>query len=178
MTQPTTHRRARLGVESGQYFLFSPDTGMQALPGLPERVDNGVAVVADDGVCLLSGMDSGDIWLGVEVWEAPPPLDLDSWDDVVETTITSTTGELTPAEVNAEPDEEQVDWPNLAATGPGTYRLRISVRGRDAGADADYLEEDEEPVEEHRLQAWPAPAEPDVIHQAGDRIGAYWRTGA
>ncbi|MFC0842684.1 hypothetical protein ACFH04_02890 [Streptomyces noboritoensis] len=97
---------------------------------------------------------------------------------MVETVITSTTGELVVAEVDADPDADRTDWPNLAATGAGTYRLRISVRGRDAGADADYLEEDEEPVEEHLLQAWPAPAAADVIHKASDGIGAYWRTGA
>lgn len=76
-------------------------------------------------------------------------------------------------------DGEPVQWdgeePNLALDAPGDYRLRVHVRGRDAGKDADTIAEDENPVESHLMQIWPADAQPDALLLTGDEVGAYWR---
>jgi hypothetical protein len=173
-TSPEKKARDRLRVSFGQYAIYDPEVGPDAVPPLPERIGNGAAVTATDGVCLVSGLHTGDIWITAETWTASPPLELDGWDDVVEVAYTATTDAALVGELDG---DSRDDLPNLLASGPGTYRLRISVRGRAAGQKLDHLKRDEDPVEEHRLQMWPADLADETIHKATDEVGAYWRSG-
>ncbi|GAA1902985.1 hypothetical protein [Streptantibioticus ferralitis] len=168
MVHPVWEVRARLFVSARQYLIVgNPDH----VP-IPERVPTGVILTATDGALLLPGLNTGDIWMKAETWAEAPPLELDGWDDVVEASYNATQ-EARLCAVDGGPAER---FPNLAWNGPGTYRLRVSTRGRDAGSYADAIDEDEEPVEEHRIQSWPAPPSPAVVHKATDAVGRYWRT--
>ncbi|MFG3441210.1 hypothetical protein ACGF0J_28505 [Nonomuraea sp. NPDC047897] len=55
---------------------------------------------------------------------APPPLRRRGWDEVVEADIVSESGHLTMQTLSA----SKVRFPNLARSGPGTYRLRLYTR--------------------------------------------------
>jgi hypothetical protein len=48
--------------------------------------------------------------------------------------------------------------------GAGTYRMRVSARGRDAGSNG---EQAEEPVDFYLAQLWLAPEEPDAVLRVG-----------
>lgn len=174
--EPALISQARdvLRVSFGQYAIYDPESGPDAVPALPERIANGLAIAAIDGACIVSGLHTGRIGIVVETWSGTPPLELDGWDDVVDVPYTATTDEALIAELDADP---RADLPNLITAGPSTYRLRISVRGRDAGRELDHLKRDEDPVEEHRVQAWPAPPLAETVHKATDHVGAYWRNG-
>ncbi|MEV4738943.1 hypothetical protein [Streptomyces sp. NPDC049555] len=169
MPGPLRDVRARLFVAEGQYMIVGDE---ERVPGIRQPVATGVIIAAPDGALLLPGMNTGDIWVRAETWAAAPPLELAGWDDVVEVSYPATT----EARLCVGGGGAHEALPDLAWDGPGTYRLRVSTRGRDAGAAADWLADDEEPVEEHRIQSWPAPASPPVVHQATDELGAYWRS--
>ncbi|GAA3070059.1 hypothetical protein [Streptosporangium carneum] len=55
---------------------------------------------------------------------APPPLRRKGWDEVVEADVVSESGHLVMQKLSA----SKVRFPNLARSGPGTYRLRLYTR--------------------------------------------------
>jgi hypothetical protein len=163
---------ARLSIEDGQYWVTDddPDAGL-ALPD--PGGDNGLVGVAAGLAIVVTGTQFGNVGLIVATGDSDPGLDLGGWDDVVEVSVTSgqggqglgiTSGGLGPDSLQA-----------LTAGGTGTYRIRVHARGRDVGADHDVVTGN--PVEEHLLQIWPAPAASEVIHAATDRFGQAFRTG-
>ncbi|GAA4371353.1 hypothetical protein [Nocardioides caricicola] len=109
-------------------------------------------------------VNTGDQWgpfsVTTQVHDTPPPDD-PSWEDVVEITLTCTSGLLVAELVNHEPSTS-------LTTDPGSYRIRVCARGRvDPELDDDYDDQDEpgaestEPVEHYLVQAWPAlPTDP------------------
>jgi hypothetical protein len=163
---------ARLSVEDGQYWVTdgNPAAGL-ALPD--PGGDNGLVAVAAGLAMVVTGTQFGNVGLIVATGDSDPGLNLGGWDDVVEVSLTSgqggqglgiTSGGLGPDSLQA-----------LTAGGTGTYRIRVHARGRDAGADHDAVTGN--PVEEHLLQIWPAPAAAALIHAATDRFGQAFRTG-
>jgi hypothetical protein len=109
----------------------------------------------------------GPLVVLLEAWASQPPLDLADWDDVAEAEVTSATGLV---ELAAPLEGPTPYTPNLV-DGPGTFRLRVSVRGREQAFSGSG-------PEVHRLQCWPAEdshlAEP-VCHQLIDSVGARLR---
>lgn len=98
--------------------------------------------------------------------EAPADPD-ESWEDVVEVSIVVRPGE----------GMRWSSWAGesggpLEGIAPGTYRLRVNARGRDAargdGEFADGL------VDAYLLQLWPAPSELDAILRVGSRDAEQW----
>lgn len=89
-----------------------------------------------------------------------------SWEDVVEVSITV-------------PEASNVRWCSWAGEnvvaidglGAGTYRMRVSARGRDAGHAGEFAEE---PVDFYLAQLWLAPEAPDAVCQVGSSDAAYW----
>jgi hypothetical protein len=63
------------------------------------------------------------------------------------------------------------NWRDIDGLGVGTYRMRVSARGRDAGANG---EQAEEPVDFYLAQLWLAPEEPDAVLRVGSGDAAYW----
>ena len=56
---------------------------------------------------------------------------------------------------------------------PGSYRVRVSARGRDAGADGEFADG---PVDFYLLEIWPAPPEPDLIIRSTSANARYWHS--
>ena len=89
-----------------------------------------------------------------------------SWEDVVEVSITV-------------PEASNVRWCSWAGEnvgtidglGAGTYRMRVSARGRDAGHASEFAEE---PVDFYMAQLWLTSEEPDAALRVSSSDAAYW----
>lgn len=114
---------------------------------------------------LYSGTHTGPVRVTVQVHQTAPPLDLAAWEDVAEATFIAPVGRVMIEEWGGRVHDE---LPNLTSSGPGTYRLRLHVRGRDRGWREDTPEE---PIEEHLLDVWPAAPAAGVVHKLTSRVG-------
>lgn len=157
-------------IAEGQYEISDDDPyrefgqpgpgGASGLVG----VEPGVAVV-------LTGTQFGNVLMGVQAGESDPGLDTGRWDEVVEVSLVSGPGGQ-GLNVSSGGNKHEGFW-QLTPPGAGSYRVRVHARGRDTGADLDVV--DDEPVEEHLVQIWPAPAAPEVVHKTTDEFGAALR---
>lgn len=153
---------ARLDVQDGQYWigdaasnpvLPDPPGGSTGLVGAGER---GLAIV-------LTGTQFGHVRLRVQVADNPPELECAGWDDVAEVSLQA------PGRLTISSGGVGLDRLSNLLPGPGSFRLRVHARGRDAGAERDVVSG--RPVEEHLIQVWPALPGPDVTHKATDGFG-------
>jgi hypothetical protein len=162
---------ARLYVGDGFYWIGAGGPDGRDLT-IPDATVTGLVGVHAGLAMVLTGTQFGDIAVRVQSGGSDPGLDVAGWDEVVEVTLIVDAGdsELGVTGTDGGPDEL------LALTaGPGSYRVRLHARGRDIGADLDVVEG--EPVEEHLLQIWPAPAAGIVVHKATDEFGQALRGG-
>ena len=116
----------------------------------------------DDSVSILTGAQWGLVAVSAEHFDVEPGDVSDDWEDVVEVSVEST-DRLSVAPLS--------DAPVLSWIGQGgSFRMRISARGRDLGAGRGYDELDQDvPVEHYLIQTWPAPpAAPAVIRLTSD----------
>ncbi len=127
---------------------------------------NGLVGAADaNGVYLNLARRSGGSEVRIELAERAPDLHLGTWEDVVEVSVTVPEG--------ADPRWSSwagADWGTLLIPA-GTYRLRVSAHGRDAGRNGEFAEG---VVDSYLLVFWPAPIEPDAVVQVGSDDAAYW----
>ena len=105
-------------------------------------------------VSVLTCAQWGPVGVASVCLDTEPAAIGDEWEEVAEISLTCASG-LNIGELMGERAQ-------MLCTKGGTYRLRISARGRAAAADLDYdelLEEqdDAEPIEEYLIEAWPAP---------------------
>lgn len=117
---------------------------------------NGLVGAAHPGrVYLNLARRSGGSPVRIETHDEEPPL-TDDWEDIVEVSTV----------VRDDGDCAWTSWAGQNGGGfevpSGPHRLRVSARGRDAGADEDN-EDAEESVDSYLVQAWPAPVQPDSI---------------
>ncbi|WP_424893570.1 hypothetical protein [Streptomyces sp. XH2] len=169
---------ARLSVPEGQYAILSPgaEDAQDSIPGTGEVAATGLFAAGTDGALVITGTDQGDIGIRVELWNGAPAVDDTAWEDIVEDSYTAT-GTAHVVNVEGGP----AGLPDLAWSGPGTYRMRVSVRGRDLGADDDGTGTEQAgpaPVEEHLIQVWPAPPAPPHALKLTDELGETWRREA
>ncbi len=111
------------------------------------RSENGLAVVGEHGgVAIQTSVASGLVRYAWATHSSRPAVE-DPWDDVVEVTIATETGEIhVEGWAGATHDET-----NLATEGPGTYRLRVSARDRGSEWDQNV----EVAKEQFRFDIWP-----------------------
>lgn len=102
---------------------------------------------------------------GSSLWEDEPPQR--GWEDVVEVSTTF---------LGAEP----VGWETWAGVSvgvlevpAGTYRARVSARGRDAGRGDEFAEG---VVDGYLMQLWPAAAAPAEIVATSSADADYWNS--
>ncbi|MGK5545796.1 hypothetical protein ACSNOH_13845 [Streptomyces sp. URMC 127] len=184
---------ARLSVPEGQYAILDPgaEDAQDSIPDPGELAATGLFAAGTDGALVITGTDHGEISIGVELWSGAPPVDDTAWEDIAEDSYTAT-GAAQVHNVEGRP----AGLPDLAWSGPGTYRMRVSVRGRDLGADDDGGGYDDGgyddggaydggadarrtgPVEEHLIQVWPAPVAPPQALKLTDELGETWRSEA
>lgn len=129
---------------------------------------NGLAGAALPGrVYLNLARRSGGSALRVEEHDAEPPLDElgSEWDDVVEVSTT----------VGAQGSGGWTTWAGEDGgrfeLAPGPHRVRVSARGRDAGAEN---EDADGTIDFYLVQLWPAPDAPDSVIRVGSENARYW----
>ena len=128
--------------------------------------ENGLVGAADpSGVYLNLARRSGGSRVRLVLVGVEPPLLPAHYEDVVEVSVSV-------------PAEAEVHWMSWAgetggrvAVAPGSYRLRVSAHGRDAGRNGEFADD---VVDEYVLQLWPANAGPDKVARAGSDDAGYW----
>lgn len=127
---------------------------------------NGLVGAANpQGVHVNLARRSGGSPVRIVLLDAPPGSDDGQWEDVVEVSLTL-------------PEGHEMVWSTWAGenTGPigippGSYRLRVSAKGRDEGHEGEFAEGT---VDDYLLQLWPAPWQPDAILRIGSESAKYW----
>jgi hypothetical protein len=133
--------------------------------------ENGLVGAADEsGLYMNLARRSGGSSVRIIRHDAPPVLDLASWEDVVEVSTTVPDGSSPRWATWAGEDNGQLR--NLT---PGTYRVRVSARGRDAGRDGEFADQ---VVDFYLVEFWPAAAAPDTILQTQSQDASYWHQQA
>lgn len=128
------------------------------------QVNGWVGAATPDGLYICFGRRSGGSRVRIVLTDAPPAI-AEEDDDVVEVST------IVPA--GSSPYWES--WGGMG-TGPlpipsGSYRLRVSARGRDAGAEGEFAED---VVDAYVIVLWPAPPAPDAILRTTSENAAYW----
>ena len=113
------------------------------------------------GVVVRTGIAAGAVSVNLEVRKDPPEDDVDTkvWDEVVEVSWSAARG---LASVVGSGGGGSGGWLRAQTPPwPGDYRLRVHASGRDGDRDE----------ERYRLIVWQAPAAPEIVYQATDRLG-------
>ncbi len=129
------------------------------------QVNGLVGAASGEGIYLNLARRSGGSSVRIVLLDAEPALD-DSYEDVVEVSTTV-------------PVATEVSWASWAGetTGgldeiaPGSYRFRVSARGRDAGAADEFADG---VVDSYLVEIWPAVPAPDSVVRVGSEDAHYW----
>jgi hypothetical protein len=128
----------------------------------------GLVVEMASGAMIYTGIDRGSVRVTTDVRStAPEQIDPGPWDDIVEASVHARHGELRIHSLEYGPLDQPPPLPLLSPHGPGSYRLRAHVRGRDLRYDAVQTD----PTEDYLLTIWPADPAPHLIIRATDRTG-------
>ncbi|MFJ5535378.1 hypothetical protein [Streptomyces sp. NPDC093261] len=172
-------KTARLCVTDNQYWIHGDvfdvtEWRYMGFNGLVASIAApGVLRDPGDFAIVMTGTESGPVSVTVQAdAHEPGPADPDAWDEVVEVSLLLPGDK--PAVVTDFDDDESSSLPALTVLGPGPYRVRVHARGRDAGQEALMVED--EPVEEHLIQVWPAPAAPTQVIKTSDTYGMTFRS--
>ncbi|MFI7230593.1 hypothetical protein ACIBO5_45925 [Nonomuraea angiospora] len=163
MSSADTSFRSHVWLSYHQIHLRALD---EPLPRYPAAFPNGLIALDEepDGATILTGISMGLADVTVQLAGASPPLDLDSWDEVVEVSIESTTGSLYVCGLDGDLPK---DLPNLATGGEGFYRLRVHAVGRDTNVDGTART----PTEHYLIISWPASPESEIVYKTSDAYG-------
>lgn len=155
-------------TDDGQFDLVwaAADDGLNGeSDAFDGQVDGQVGAAHPRGVHVVLGRRSGGSHVRIVVHATPPPPAEDRWEDVVEVSVLL-------------PDREPrwASWAGecggaLVGLLPGAYRLRVSARGRDAGAAG---EEADEVVDWYLLELWSAPRGQDAVLRSSSQDARYW----
>ncbi|MFD0662799.1 hypothetical protein [Thermocatellispora tengchongensis] len=150
--------------EGGGYAIYDPDTEDEESPD-PGR---GFVGAAGDTVFVHTYGENEPICLTAKALRFTPPLRLKGWEQVEEVGVGSRGGklELPVYYEGSEYDDLQPTLPDLAAAGPGRYRVRVYIRVRDAEG----LAEDA-PWEEHLVLVFPGRSAEKVVHAHSEEYG-------
>lgn len=128
----------------------------------------GLIVTMSIGAMIYTGINRGYVQVTTVVRDqAPEQIDAGLWDDIVEASVYTNHGELRIQCLDYGPENKVPELPLLSPNGPGHYRLRAHVRGRDLHPDAVCHES----TEEYLLCIWPAEPTPSLIIRATDQCG-------
>ncbi|WP_226535761.1 hypothetical protein [Streptomyces daghestanicus] len=157
------------GLVPVQYHQF--DISDEHGPAGPDlgRDHNGLVQVADGAITVMTGIHTGDVDVTVTLHPTQPSPDSGPWQEIVEVSAHSASGDLMVRGIMDDLDE---DLPALSFNGPGHYRLRIHARGRDTAVDL----APDGVTEWYLIQAWPAPAHEATVLCQTDVYGATVRS--
>ena len=151
-------------IEGNQYWL-NEISRFEQVGGLSFGGGNGLVVAAHNLIAVLCGTEFGSVSVSLDWLPSNPGTpDLDPWDEIVEVSLDFEKGEgVLNSSLGVDPPA-----PPLS---PGPYRVRVHARGRDRGhalGDVD----GRDLVEEHLVQAWPAPTASETRYKLTDKFGA------
>lgn len=127
---------------------------------------NGLAGAASGkGLYLNLARRSAGCPVRIVLLSEPPTLDTEPWEDIVEVSISVPHGVSPRWRTWAGERGGPLDLP------PGSYRVRVNARGRDAGRQREFADA---AVDSYLLEVWPARAEPDSILRTTSTNAAYW----
>lgn len=129
------------------------------------QVNGLVGAANPQGVHVNLARRSGGSPVRIVLLDAPPGSDDGQWEDIVEVSITLPEGHEMMWSTWANENTGPVDLP------PGSYRLRVSAKGRDEGHAGEFAEVS---VDDYLLQFWPAPWRLDAIGRTGSEDARYW----
>lgn len=124
-----------------------------------------VGAASGQGLYVHFARRCGGSPVRIVLLDSAPAPDPGQWEDIVEVSVTVPAGASPHWSTWA---GEHGDTFDLAA---GTYRVRASARGRDAGRAAEYADG---AVDFYLLEIWLAPAQPDSIIRSTSADAAYW----
>ncbi|CAL9645775.1 hypothetical protein [Streptomyces sp. enrichment culture] len=145
-----------------EYHLFQitdPDGSPADDLGAPPT---GLVSACGGAIEVHTGIHTGDVQVTAEL-HSRPPEPASGWEEIAEISCHSPSGDILVAPLMHDP----VDLPNLAAHGPGSYRLRVHARGRDRAIDL----APDGVVEHYLIQSWPAPFQDTLLVKATDAYG-------
>jgi hypothetical protein len=160
----------RTHIAEGQYEIGDWDPDREFGLPLPGGA-SGLVGVSPGVAVVVTGTQFGNVSIGVQAGESDPGLDTGQWEEVVEVSVVGGPGGQGLCLTSG--GDGPAEFLRLTPPGAGSYRVRVHARGRDAGADLDVVED--EPVEEHLVQIWPAAPAPEIIHKTTDEVGAGYR---
>ncbi|MFF0836654.1 MULTISPECIES: hypothetical protein [unclassified Streptomyces] len=164
MSDPAKDGRGLVPVQYHQFEISDEDG-----PDLP-RGHNGLVEVQDGIATVHTGIHTGDVDVTVALHAGAPEPEGTGWEEIVEVSLHSASGELMVRGLMDDLDEE---LPVLSFDGPGDYRRRIHARGRDTATD----HAPGDVTEHYLIQAWPAPAQDARVLRRTDSYGTIVRTG-
>lgn len=132
------------------------------------RGGNGTTTVSPGVVTIHTGISVGNVEVVVEVHEMAPPAAPEPWEDVVEVSMHAPHGQVRVTGIGLDAPDS---FPLLTPAGPGHYRVRAHVRGRDIATDLSRST----PVEDYLVQIWPDREQPDHVIKQTDHYGAMLR---
>jgi hypothetical protein len=160
-------------TDYGQFDLgwaSSEDDDYVGYDGSDDRVFahqvNGLVGAGDPrGVYLTLARRSGGSSVRIVLHDSEPDLD-DEWEDIVEVSAHLPDGAAPWWSTWAGEDGGALGIP------PGTYRIRVGAKGRDAGrGDGEFADD---VVDFYLIDMWPAPAQADAIVRVGSDDARYW----
>lgn len=151
-------------VYEWQFYILD---GEQA--GYPWRENNNGLVAVSSGLAVFCGTDAGQVAVTADLCEAPPLVDYDEWDEIVEVSYYTARGDT---RVCSWPGKPVAGIPVISRYGAGMYRIRAHARGRDVARGGLRRMADE-----FHFAIWPAPGAPTGIHKTTDQVGRVLRAG-
>lgn len=159
---------AIIRTDYGQFDLvWEPDGGFDGVPDrfFAGQVNGWVGAADPSGVYLCLARRSGGSRIRIVLEDVEPAFPSPEYDDVVEVSTVVPEG--------AEPG--WLSWAGESggdlALPSGSYRIRVSANGRDAGAADEFSDEI---LDSYLVQLWPAAAQPDAILRSESENGRYW----
>jgi hypothetical protein len=102
------------------------DDNIPTIPSPQQLKDcNGLVCPLDAGAVILTGTDTGFITVGVSLLDSEPEFSLHGWEEAVDVSVHSPTGQL-----GVDGSDQTPSLPELSTAGPVWYKIRCMARGR------------------------------------------------
>lgn len=119
-----------------------------------------------EGVKIMCGQEVGHIAVTAELWNGPPPMVTEGWQDIAEVSAAWSSSVMDFGTTTAGEDAS-----TLHLSGPDDYRLRVHGKNRDGGDPRGRSD----PVEEYLIQIWPAVRTGPLLIKSTSDTAFGWR---